>query len=143
MKKPKIVVSSLDMERLETLLDALPDAQARAQEPLLEELGRADVVEPADMPPNVVTMNSRVRFVLDAAAEELDMVLAYPKDMAAHLQEPDAGAGKLSILTPVGNALLGLKAGAGIDWTRPDGGTFHVKVKEIVYQPERAGELHR
>lgn len=134
--RPPIVVSSLDMERLETLLDSLPSAQAGTREKLLEELARADMVEPDEMPSDVVTMNSRVRFVLDNAAEEFDMSLAYPKDVNG---EPD----KLSVLTPVGNALLGLKVGETIDWTRPDGGRFEVTVREIVYQPERAGDLHR
>jgi regulator of nucleoside diphosphate kinase len=134
--RPNIVVSSLDIERLEALIDSLPAAQADNCAALLEELSRADMVEPADMPPDVVTMNSRVRFVLDGQAEEFDMQLAYPKDV-------DGAAGKLSVLTPVGNALLGLKVGDSIDWTRPDGGAFQVRVLDIVYQPERAGELHR
>ncbi|MBB3221015.1 nucleoside diphosphate kinase regulator [Pseudoduganella umbonata] len=134
--KTKIVVSSLDMDRLEALLDALPAAQAQAQQALLGELSRAQVVEPEDMPPDVATMNSRVRFVLDDAAEARDMVLSYPKDM-------DGSGDRLSILTPVGSALLGLKEGKSIEWTRPDGATFQVKVVEVVYQPERAGELHR
>jgi regulator of nucleoside diphosphate kinase len=88
------------------------------------------------MPSDVVTMNSRVRFVLDNASDEFDMSLAYPKDV-------NGAADKLSVLTPVGNALLGLKVGDSIDWTRPDGGLFEVTVREIVYQPERAGDLHR
>lgn len=134
--RPPIVVSSLDMERLETLLDSLPSAQAGTREALLEELSRADLVEPQDMPGDVVTMNSRIRFVLDGASEEFDMSLAYPKDVSG---APD----KLSVLTPVGNALLGLRVGDTIDWTRPDGGRFEVTVREIVYQPERAGDLHR
>lgn len=133
--QPNIVISTLDMERLEALLDSLPAAQARAQEALLAELARADVVEPHDMPADVVTMNSRVRFVLDDG-EEFDMSLAYPKDM-------DGGADKLSILTPVGNALLGLRAGESITWARPDGTPFAVTVRDVVYQPEREGALHR
>lgn len=134
--RPPIVVSSLDMERLETLLDSLPASQAGTREALLEELARADLVEPQDMPLDVVTMNSRVRFVLDNASDEFDMSLAYPKDVNG---APD----KLSVLTPVGSALLGLKVGESIAWTRPDGGRFDVTVREIVYQPERAGDLHR
>jgi regulator of nucleoside diphosphate kinase len=117
------------MERLENLLDSLPAAQAGTRDTLLGELARADLVEPEDMPRDVVTMNSRVRFVLD-------MSLAYPKDV-------NGAEDKLSVLTPVGNALLGLKVGDSIDWTRPDGGRFEVTVREIVYQPERAGDLHR
>ncbi|WP_312548884.1 nucleoside diphosphate kinase regulator [Massilia sp.] len=134
--RPNIVVSSLDMERLEALIDSLPAAQADNCANLLEELSRADMVEPQEIPPNVVTMNSRVRFVLDGQAEEFDMQLAYPKDV-------NGAADKLSVLTPVGNALLGLKVGDSIEWKRPDGGAFQVRVLDIVYQPERAGELHR
>ena len=134
--KPKIVVSSLDMDRLEALLDALPAVQAQAQQALLAELSRAEVVEPEDMPPDVASMNSRVRFMLDSSSEARDMVLSYPKDM-------DGSADRLSILTPVGSALLGLKTGKRIAWTRPDGATFEVKLLDVIYQPERAGELHR
>lgn len=134
--KPNIVVSSLDMDRLEALLDALPAAQAQVQQALLQELSRADVVEPEGMPPHVATMNSRVRFVLDKDPVEHDMVLSYPRDM-------EGAEDRLSILTPVGSALLGLETGKSIAWTRPDGAAFTVKLLEVVYQPERAGELHR
>jgi len=134
--RPPIVVSSLDMERLEHLLDSLPAAQAGTRDTLLDELARAELVEPEDMPQDVVTMNSRVRFVLDNAPQEFDLSLAYPKDV-------DGAGHKLSVLTPVGSALLGLKVGDSIAWTRPDGGRFDVTVREIVYQPERAGDLHR
>lgn len=133
--RPNIVISSLDMERLEGLLETLPAAQARAQEALLAELARAEVVDPEDMPADVVTMNSRVRFVLDDAGE-LEMLLVYPKDV-------DGSPDKLSILTPIGNALLGLRAGDGITWARPDGASCVVRVRDVVYQPERAGALHR
>ena len=134
--RPPIVVSSLDMERLEHMLDSLPPAQAATRETLLAELARAELVEPQDMPRDVVTMNSRVRFVTGDAAQEFDMSLAYPKDL-------DGAPGKLSVLTPVGSALLGLKVGDSIDWTGPGGAHFDVTVREIVYQPERAGDLHR
>ena len=134
--RPPIVVSSLDMERLEHMLDSLPAAQAATRDTLLAELARAELVEPQDMPTDVVTMNSRVRFVTGDAAQEFDMSLAYPKDV-------DGAPGKLSVLTPVGSALLGLKVGDSIDWTGPNGARFDVTVREIVYQPERAGDLHR
>ena len=134
--RPPIVVSSLDMERLEQVLDSLPAAQAVTRDTLLEELARAELVEPQDMPTDVVTMNSRVRFVTGDAAQEFDMSLAYPKDV-------DGAPGKLSVLTPVGSALLGLKVGDSIDWTGPNGARFDVTVRKIVYQPESAGDLHR
>ena len=134
--RPNIVVSSIDMDRLETLLDSLPAAQSAAKHALLEELSRAELLEPADMPPDVVTMNSRVRFALDRPAEEFTLTLAYPKDM-------QPGDERISVLTPVGNALLGLACGDSIDWTRPDGASFNLTVLDVLYQPERAGELHR
>ena len=115
--KPSITISWLDLERLERVLDRLPAAQANARDALLNELGRAEMVEPWDMPPDVVTMT-------------------YPKDMT------DSGE-QLSVLTPVGTALLGLKVGASIAWKRPDGGQVRITVRGIEYQPERAGELHR
>lgn len=134
--KPDITVSWLDLERLERLLDRLPAAQANARDALFNELGRAQLVEPWEMPPDVVTMNSRVRFSFDGSEEEVAMTLTYPKDMQ------DSGE-QLSVLTPVGTALLGLKVGDSIAWQRPGGGQFEVTVRGIDYQPERAGELHR
>ncbi|OON61973.1 nucleoside diphosphate kinase regulator [Massilia sp. KIM] len=134
--KPSITVSWLDLERLERLLDRLPAAQAGARDALLDELGRADMVEPWEMPPDVVTMNSRVRFSFDDADEEVTLTLSYPKDMKDSAEQ-------LSVLTPVGTALLGLRVGDSIAWRRPGGGEFKVTVRGIEFQPERAGELHR
>ena len=134
--KPSIIVSSVDMDRLEHLLDSLPASQNVVRNSLLDELSRAELREPADMPPEVVTMNSCVRFTLDAAPEEFTLTLAYPKDM-------DTEGGRVSVLSPVGNALIGLSRGDSIDWTRPDGAAFKLTVLDVLYQPERAGELHR
>jgi len=134
--KPNIIVSSLDAERLEILLDALPPAEAAAHDGLLDELGRAEIVAPQDMPPGVVTMNSTVRFEIDTPREELRLTLAYPRDMA---NTTDA----ISILTPVGTALLGLSVGDAIDWPRPDGQLARVRILEVLYQPEQAGALVR
>jgi len=134
--KPTILVSWLDMDRLDRMLDAVPASQVAARDALLEELGRATLAEPQDIPPDVVTMNSRVRFSFDDAEEEVTMTLTYPKDMAG---QPD----QLSILTPVGTALLGLKVGDIIRWERPDGAMFALTVRGIEYQPESDGKYHR
>ncbi len=134
--KDSIVVSWLDLERLERILDRLPAAQANARDALLGELERAELVEPWDMPPDVVTMNSRVLFRFAGSNEEVTMTLTYPKDMH------DSGE-QLSVLTPVGTALLGLRVGGSITWQRPGGGAFEATVLGVEYQPERAGELHR
>ena len=132
--QPKIIVSSLDAERLEILLDALPPAEAATHERLMEELGRAEIVAPQDMPAGVVTMNSTVRFQIDAPPEELRLTLVYPRDLA---NTADA----ISILTPVGSALLGLSVGDAIDWPRPDGQLVRVRILEVLHQPEQAAEL--
>ena len=133
--QPQITISSLDLERLEALVDALPPGHS-AGTALLAELARADVRAPQDMPPNVVTMNSTVRFAIEGAADECCLTLAYPKDMA---QVKDG----ISILTPVGTALLGLAVGDRISWPRPDGQLAQVCLLDVLYQPERAGEFFR
>ncbi|MBB3120405.1 nucleoside diphosphate kinase regulator [Pseudoduganella violacea] len=133
--KPHITISSLDAERLEALLDAPRPADVTGQA-LLDELARADIVAPEDMPADVVTMNSTVRFEIIGAGEERCLTLAYPKDMA-HL--PNG----ISILTPIGAALLGLSVGDTMEWPRPDGQLLQVRLLEVLYQPERAGEYFR
>lgn len=135
LSRPKIVVSTLDAERIEQLLDGLPYNVAIKDE-LEAELLRADVVEPTEIPANVVTMNSTVRFKVASSPEEFELTLVYPKDL-------DASGKKISILAPIGSALLGLTQGDQIQWPTPDGGVQQVTIQEITYQPERNGEYHR
>jgi regulator of nucleoside diphosphate kinase len=132
--KTKIVLSSQDLERLEALLDALPDSSP-VKPALLEELGRAEVVEPQKVPPSVVTMNSTVRFAIEGSGEEFCLTLVYPKDANGSTE-------RISVLAPVGSALLGMSIGDQIEWPGP-GGILKVKILDILYQPERAGEFHR
>jgi regulator of nucleoside diphosphate kinase len=131
---PPLLLSRLDCERIEALLDS-PAAAGTDTTALCGELARATVVEPADMPADVVTMNSVVRMVDDASGAERELALVYPRDAGA----PD----RVSILAPVGAALLGLRAGDAIDWPLPGGSTTRLRVLAIRYQPEAAGELHR
>lgn len=125
-----------DLERLEALLDALPMHAFPGKAALQAELDRADVMEPEQIPPTVVTMNSTVRFAIETSEEEFCMTLAYPKDV-------DGAADRISILAPIGSALLGLSTGSHIECTGPSGGILTVRIVEVVYQPERAGEFHR
>ncbi|HEY7872225.1 MAG TPA: nucleoside diphosphate kinase regulator [Rudaea sp.] len=136
LKKPKVIISSLDAERLEKLIDALPDTAFPGKKDLEAELARAQIVAPKDVPPTVVTMNSTVRFEVESSHDEFQLTLVYPKDI-------DASGEKISILAPVGSALLGLSQGDEIEWPKPGGGVLRVRIKEVVYQPERAGEHHR
>jgi regulator of nucleoside diphosphate kinase len=134
--KPKIVVSSLDAERIEKLLESLPAGAFPGRSELEAELARAEIVAPQDVPPTVVTMNSTVRFAVASSTEEFRLTLVYPSDV-------DATGGTISILAPVGSALLGLAQGDEIGWPKPGGGELRVRIKEVTYQPERAGVYHR
>src|SRR5687768_14885029 len=107
--KPKLTISSLDAARLEALLDSLPLAAFPQREALEEELARAHIVQPRQMPPTVVTMNSTVKFTVEGANEEFCLTLVYPKDAGS-------GGGRISVLAPVGSALLGLSQGDRIEW---------------------------
>jgi regulator of nucleoside diphosphate kinase len=130
---PSITVTSLDLSRLEGLLSTQMDTTAA--EALEDELSRAAVIAPQSVPPTLVTMNSTVRFVFEETGEQRELTLCYPKDAGA--------PGTVSVLAPIGSALLGLSVGDVIDWPVPGGGTRRVRILELVYQPERAGDYHR
>jgi len=134
--QPNIVITELDLERLEKLIESLPKGSFPGKEALEAELLRADVVDSHDIPDTVVTMNSTVRFVVNESKEEFSLTLVYPKDA-------DNSGDKISILAPVGSALLGLNQGDEIQWPKPGGGMMTVRIEEVMYQPERAGEYHR
>lgn len=133
--KPSIVVSRRDIERIEALLERMPHNQAEQYAALRAELDRAEVVEPAQVPANVVTMNSVVTFEDEDTHDELTISLVYPAGAGA--------PGTVSILAPVGSALLGLAVGQHIEWPMPDGHRRRLRVLRIEYQPEAAGDLHR
>jgi regulator of nucleoside diphosphate kinase len=132
----RIVLTSRDFERLEKLLQSLPADAFPGKSALESELRRADLVEPEQVPPDVVTMNSIVRFSFAESGEEFRLTLVYPKDAQG---QPD----RISVLAPVGSALLGLSVGDEIQWPRPGGGVSTVRVIDVSYQPERLGEFHR
>jgi regulator of nucleoside diphosphate kinase len=134
-KERTIFVTERDLERLTSVLRAHGagrDMEACAA--LEDELGRARVVESAAIPHDVVTMNSRVRFQDVETGDETEVTLVYPKDA-------DIGAGKVSVLAPVGSALLGLSCGESIEWPMPAGRKRHLRIVAVTYQPEAAGDL--
>ncbi len=135
-KRPEITISSLDLDRLYNLIEALPKNSFVGKDALEAELARANVVDPTEVPPTIVTMNSTVRFSVESTQNEFELTLVYPKDV-------DASGKTISILAPVGGALLGLSQGDEIEWPKPGGGVLKVKITGIVYQPERAGEYQR
>ena len=133
--KPPITMSSLDEARLERLLESDAYRQLPGIDALLSEMERANVVKPVDMPPDVVTMNSTIRFVDDSNGAEFEFTLVYPADAG----KPDT----ISVLAPVGSALLGLSVGQSIAWQVPGGRGLDLRVLDIVRQPEAEGEYHR
>ena len=135
-RKPQLILSSLDLDRIEALLAAIPSSAFAGKAELQAELDRADVLPPEQMPPNVVTMNSTVQFSIVETGKELRLTLVYPRDL-------DGSADKVSIFAPVGSALLGLSVGDELAWPGPGGTAMTVRVTDILFQPERAGELHR
>lgn len=134
MSTPELTISTTDFDRLETLLDNLP-ADALGADTLSKELDRANIVEPKDLPNNIVSMNSTVRFSW-GDGKSSSLTLVYPKDI-------DKSGTTISVLAPVGSALLGLKTGDTINWPLPNGDMSTITIDEVLYQPEREGIFHR
>lgn len=133
--RPDIVLTATDERRLAHLLRAkAAELDPRTLELLEDELQRATIVESSRIPANVVTMNSVVSFEDVDTGHRSEVTLVYPS--------ADSGAeGRVSILAPVGSALLGLSVGDSIDWPVPGGRSRRLKVTAVHYQPEAAGQL--
>ena len=134
-KQPPLVLSSRDVKRLERLLDSEAYKNLPGIDALQNEIDRASVVAPVDVPAGVVTMNSTVRFCDDSTDTCYELTLVYPDAV----RSPDT----VSILAPVGSALLGLSVGQSIAWQVPGSRTLSLRILEVTYQPEATGELHR
>lgn len=128
-----VYVTEADLARLEVLVASAP--RSPSIEMLEDELARATVVPADQIPPNVVTMNSRVRFKDLENGEEVEVSLVYPKDA-------DATKNRISVLAPIGSALLGLTTGAEISWPVPSGKRRLLKIEEVLFQPEAEGQFH-
>lgn len=129
-----ITISEFDRRRLLALLDGYEtDAIDRGSiEDLIDEMARARVVAPADVPSDVVTMNTRLRLADTATGDSRVVTVVFPG-------AADADHGKISILAPLGTALLGYAVGDQIDWQVP-GGHRRFRIEAIEYQPESAGD---
>ena len=135
-QQPSLTISSLDLVRLERLLEMPAYRDLEVAQRLGDELVRANVVAPADLPADVVSMNTQATCVEEISGKEHRLTLVYPPDA-------DAAAGRVSVFAPIGAALLGLSVGQSIDWTGPDGRPLRIRVAAISYQPEAAGDLAR
>lgn len=128
-----LVMSSVDVDRIRSA--AAVGLQSDSMTLLRDEISRAEVVPQTEIPPDVVTMNSRVKVCDAATGQTRELTLAYPKDA-----NPDTG--RVSVFAPIGSALLGLRVGQTIEWPLPGGRTKRLTVTEICYQPESAGDYH-
>ena len=129
----QIYLTQNDLERLSDLLEAYSAGSGgRRFDKLENELARAVVVPRDRIPKDVVTMNSRVLFENETTGEHREITLVYPGSA-------DIDAGKISILVPVGTALLGLRVGQSIDWELPSGEKQRYRVVAVPFQPESAG----
>ncbi len=131
---PEIVVTVRDRERIEALLASCCDS-TRSTVALRGELARATTVHSANVQPDVVTMNSRVTYIDEFANEGAEVFVVYPR-------AENRLRGRVSVLSPLGAALLGLRVGQTIDWRTPRGELHRYRVLAVSYQPEAAGHFH-
>lgn len=136
MARPAIIINDFDAERIDRLLEQPAYANSPVASALNDELDRAQMCSPQDMPADVVTMNSEVKFRDLSNGEERVRTLVFPANLT------DSST-QLSVLAPVGAALLGLRVGDTINWALPGGATTHLEVLALNYQPEAAGEYNR
>lgn len=135
-KQRRITLTETDLERLQRLVEQHSGGHnAGLAEMLEQELDRAQVTSPQDVPPGVVTMNSVVVYEDEETGAHRKVTLCYPWDARSD-------AGRISVLAPIGSALIGLSVGQSIAWPLPGGRTKTLRVISVPYQPEAAGDLH-
>ena len=134
-KATTIYITEVDYNRLSGLIDRTRERNGDDREYLhkLEtELDRAEIVAPKDIPADVITMRSRVRLKDLVSGESNTYSLVFPT-------EANSTEGKISVLAPIGTAILGYKRGDTIEWPVPSG-LRKLRIEEILYQPESAGD---
>ena len=137
MSNKPIQITEFDLERLKKLLlEARYTEYRKSQylENLQLEIDRANVVSPKDIPGDVITMNSTACLVDLETGEEEIYTLVFPEDA-------DLGKGKISVLAPIGTAMLGYEVGDIFEWEVP-AGKRNLRVEKIIYQPEASGDYH-
>jgi regulator of nucleoside diphosphate kinase len=130
--RPAITVTEPDADRLLALSRQIRPRQPGIAAMLEAEVGRAAIVAPDQMPPDIVTMHSHAVFAYAHSQRSHWLTLVYPG-------EADLDLAKISIATPVGAALIGLRAGDSIGWTLASGEPRRIMLREVAYQPERCG----
>lgn len=135
MSDKNIIITKVDRQRLIDLIHNARSGEYRGSvylEKLQAELDRAQIVTPQEIPGDVVTMNSKVVLLdLDSGEEEI-YTLVYPENA-------NSAEGKISILAPIGTAMLGYRVGDEFEWEVP-AGRRRIRVDKILYQPEASGD---
>ncbi|MGE0758231.1 MAG: nucleoside diphosphate kinase regulator [Pirellulaceae bacterium] len=137
MPRRAIYITESDMRRLRELLRTTKDPYGKQRphlQVLQKELDRARLIADQDVDPDVVTMNSDVRLRDCQTDAEIGCTIVFP-DFA------DAAEGRISVLAPLGAALLGYRTGDRVSFTAP-AGKQTCEILELTYQPEAAGDLH-
>ncbi len=131
----KLIVNRLDYARIKKCINDARQFQSigsEEAEKLMKELDSAEIVEPEAIPSNVVTMNSIVKLSFLNTNKTIQFQIVYPNQ--ASIKE-----NKISIFSPIATALIGYKVGDEIEWIVPAGLT-KIRIDEIIYQPEAAGD---
>jgi len=128
-----IYITEADMKRLRPLIEGVKNSRDDLRG-LQAELAHARVVTPADVPPDVITMNSKARLRDLDTGEEMVFTLVFPSNASI---EHD----KISVVAPIGTAMLGQRVGDEFEWEVP-AGSVRLRVEEVLYQPEAAGDYH-
>ncbi|HPM24966.1 MAG TPA: nucleoside diphosphate kinase regulator [Phycisphaerae bacterium] len=137
MAKRTIFITQQDARRLREWLCIAGKRYEKDRENLevlRRELRQAQVVEPDEVPPDVVTMHSQVRLADPRTDHESCCTLVFPEDAVANHN-------RISVLAPLGAAILGCRAGDVIRFQVP-GGRRTIRILEVLYQPEAAGHFH-
>ncbi|PRD65964.1 GreA/GreB family elongation factor [Malikia granosa] len=127
---PERVLTELDHARLNKL------GSAQLPQDLADELQAVDLVSSQEIAPDVVTMNSELELVLPGQARRQRLTLCYPRDA-----QPSAG--RISVLSPIGMALLGRRVGDTISWSMPNGEACQAELAALLFQPEASGDYTR
>ena len=133
-----IYITTSDYQRLSALVERSRerngDADREYLDQLEEELAQAELVNPKEIPGDVITMRSKVSLKDLKSGKTVMYSLVFPS-------EANSNEGHISVLAPIGTALLGNKSGDVVE-SRVPSGLRRLKVKEILYQPEAAGNYH-
>ncbi|MGR5134401.1 nucleoside diphosphate kinase regulator [Vibrio alfacsensis] len=122
-----ITITTVDYQHISSLLDNMPTSTEDMTK-LEDEINRAEIVSPHEIKNNIVTMNSTVSFKFTDEDDVIEKILVYPHQVNSNQH--------ISILAPIGMALLGLKIGQSIDWALPNGKRKTIQIIDVIYQPE-------